>query len=282
MDRNANSRRNNATRRDTRNQGKQQRGRSKQQRNDRQPKKDNNPTMKALDMISRNAGRISDDAAIAVVTKAFKAVVPSIVEIAKARMQGSDPAAASKIASIGHLTYGQVKDAAPKALVMAAEQQPGVFTEEFAMTLTKVIGTVRKHRSSFQQLRTQLRDDAAHGKIDAKLVALYHLTTGKLASLAVRGIQAMNEKPANNGTFNSINAQSTYQAIIKKHANNLNTLFAKSEDELKAICFYGYGPRDGKAIWTQLCDQVDRAIITRVRNEHKAAQGRPIQVRKSA
>lgn len=255
-------------------------------RRDRGKTRVQSPLQHTLGQIASMASRMSDDDAHTVVTKAIKAMVSNVVVIAKMRVDGRDPAAASKITSIQHLTYGQVKDAANRALVATSEQQPNLFTPEFCKSLQLVLGSVEKNRNAFSGLREMIRDDAAHGKLDANLVANYRLTTGKLASMAIRGLQAMNEKPASTGSFNSLNAQATYQAIAKKNsgANVINVFLAKHEDDLHALCIYGYGPRDGKAIFSQFCEQADRATIARIRAEAKANKMGPsvASVRKSA
>lgn len=238
-------------------------------------------SQRALNQIAKNAGRINDNDAHALVIKAMKAMTPNVVQIAKARVEGHDPVAASKITSMSHLTYGQVKDSAYRALVETAAQQPNVFTEETTNALRTILGTVEKNRNSFQALREMVRDDAAHGKLDANMVAFFKLTTGKLASKAVRSLQAMNEKPVHQGSFNTSNAQATYQAIVKKHDASVNSFLAKHEDDIRALCIYGYGPRDGQTIFTQLCEKADRATIARIRTESKAVSV-PTQSRKAS
>lgn len=159
----------------------------------------------------------------------------------------------------------------------AAETQPSVFMQDFVRDVKHVLSRVERSNRAFSDMRGKINTEAATNKLNAPMAAYFKVTTGKLASKAVVALHAMNEKSSGD-TFNAVSAQTTYQGLIKKP--NLNALYAKHESSLQAICFFAYGPKDGRTIWSQLCAQVDLAKVARIRAETKAAQG-PTQMRKA-
>ncbi len=238
-----------------------------------------NPTIGALDAIARDVRTMDDDTAFQTITTLIKSVGSKVLEIAKA--QDAKQETPIGVTSLSNLSYGKIASLVPQAMKVAAESQPDVYDEDFVRNVKHILGKVDRNSRAFSEMRSRINTEVATGKLSAPLAAYFKVTTGKRASLALRGLASMNEKPAQpTHSFNAVNAQATFQAIIAKAGKDLNKLFANHESSLNALCSFAYGTQQlGKAVWTQTCDKVDYAVVAQIRSESSVAQ---MKVRKSA
>lgn len=238
-----------------------------------------NPTINALDAIARDVRTMDDDTAYQTITTLIKSVGSKVLEIAKG--QDAKQETPIGVTSLSNLSYGQISNLVPQAMKVAAESQPDVYDEDFVRNVKHILGKVDRNSRAFSEMRSRINTEVATGKLSAPLAAYFKVTTGKRASLALRGLASMNEKPAQpTHSFNAVNAQATFQAIISKAGKDINKLFANHESSLNALCSFAYGTEQlGKQVWNQTCTKVDYAVVAQIRSESSVAQ---MKVRKSA
>ncbi|MEK7648757.1 MAG: hypothetical protein AAB400_02430, partial [Patescibacteria group bacterium] len=236
-------------------------------------------TINTLDTIARNVRTMSDDTAHKTITTLIKSVGPKVLEIAK--QQDAKLESPNGVSSLNDLSYGQFKNIVPQAMKAAAENQPDVYTEDFIRDVKHILGQVERNSRAFSEMRSSINTEVANGKLNVHLASYFKVTTGKRASLALRGLAAMNEKPAQpTHSFNAVNAQATFQAIIAKSGKDINKLFANHESSLSALSNFAYGSQQlGKSVWSQACAKVDYAVVAQIRVESSVTQ---MKVRKAS